>query len=41
VWAFSPDNNLIFAANEKQERVPPEEWVRRGYARMQAAMRAV
>jgi putative membrane protein len=41
VWAFAPENNLIFAANEKQERVPPEEWVRRGYGRMQAAMRAV
>jgi predicted membrane chloride channel (bestrophin family) len=41
VWAFSPENNLIFAANEKQERVPPEEWVRRGYPRMQAAMRVI
>jgi len=41
VWAFAPENNLIFAANDKQERVPPEEWVRRGYARMQATMRAV
>jgi len=40
-WAFAPENNLIFAANEKQERVPPEEWVRRGYPRMQAALRVI
>jgi putative membrane protein len=41
IWAFSPENDLIFAVNEKQERVPPEEWVRRGYPRMQAAMRVI
>ncbi|KIY42932.1 hypothetical protein FISHEDRAFT_54452, partial [Fistulina hepatica ATCC 64428] len=41
IWAFVKDNDLIFAANyNKDERLPPEEWVRRGYPWMQAALRA-
>jgi len=40
VWAFYPSNDLIFSNHiEKDERVSPEEWVRRGYGRMQSAMR--
>jgi len=41
VWAFAEDNNLIFAADTNRDiRLSPEEWVRRGYPRMQAALRA-
>jgi predicted membrane chloride channel (bestrophin family) len=42
VWAFSAENNLVFAANPRtDERASPEEWVQRGYPRMQAALRAM
>ncbi|TFK68071.1 UPF0187-domain-containing protein [Pluteus cervinus] len=35
-WAFSPENNLLFASNaHEDERVSPEEWLRRGYPEMQ------
>ncbi|KAK0217115.1 Bestrophin, RFP-TM, chloride channel-domain-containing protein [Armillaria fumosa] len=37
-WAFAPENDLLFATNyNKDERVSPEEWTRRGSAQMQAA----
>ncbi|KAK0450293.1 Bestrophin, RFP-TM, chloride channel-domain-containing protein [Desarmillaria tabescens] len=37
-WAFAPENDLLFATNyDKDERVSPEEWARRGSTQMQAA----
>ncbi|KAF9450845.1 UPF0187-domain-containing protein [Macrolepiota fuliginosa MF-IS2] len=29
-WAFVPGNDLVFANNEGDERIPPSEWVKRG-----------
>ncbi|KAL0959278.1 hypothetical protein HGRIS_014549 [Hohenbuehelia grisea] len=39
-WAFVPQNDLIFAADvdDSVERLPPAEWLDRGYWRMQEAM---
>ncbi|EIN05575.1 UPF0187-domain-containing protein [Punctularia strigosozonata HHB-11173 SS5] len=34
-WAFAPANDRVF---EAEDRVTPEEWVRRGTARMQLAL---
>ncbi|KAK0476345.1 Bestrophin, RFP-TM, chloride channel-domain-containing protein [Armillaria novae-zelandiae] len=37
-WAFAPENDLLFATNyDEDERVSPDEWTRRGSARMQVA----
>jgi hypothetical protein len=40
IWAFSPENNLIFAADRQHgERVAPDDWVaKRGLPRIQAAL---
>jgi len=40
IWAFSPENNLIFAPDQQNgERVAPEDWVtKRGLPRIQAAL---
>lgn len=39
IWAFSSDNDLIFAAlNDTNTRVTPNQWLERGAAQMQAAM---
>ncbi|KAG1734207.1 Bestrophin, RFP-TM, chloride channel-domain-containing protein [Suillus paluster] len=38
VWAFSSENDLLFANSEKDERVPPSEWVGRGIPKMRDAL---
>ncbi|KAG0702548.1 Bestrophin, RFP-TM, chloride channel-domain-containing protein [Suillus ampliporus] len=38
VWAFSSENDLLFASSDKDERAPPSEWVRRGIPKMQDAL---
>ncbi|KAG2130681.1 Bestrophin, RFP-TM, chloride channel-domain-containing protein [Suillus clintonianus] len=38
VWAFSSENNLLFASSDKDERVPPSEWMRRGIPKMRDAL---
>jgi len=40
VWAFSPENDLIFAPRDRtDERVAPENWVtKRGLSQMQVAL---
>ncbi|KAJ7576198.1 hypothetical protein C8J56DRAFT_800452, partial [Mycena floridula] len=32
-WAFSPENNMLFAAelDPSGERVTPDQWLQRGY----------
>ncbi|KAG9219911.1 hypothetical protein CCMSSC00406_0009514 [Pleurotus cornucopiae] len=39
-WAFSRQNDLIFASHvdEQVARIPPEEWVAKGYGKMQEAL---
>lgn len=37
VWAFSQYNDQIFGSHPT-ERISPEEWMRRGYGSMQAAL---
>jgi len=37
IWAFSPYNDQIFGSRGA-ERVPPDEWMRRGFASMQTAL---
>ena len=37
VWAFSPVNDQVVAAPDG-ERVPPNEWERRGLPRFQTAL---
>ncbi|KAL4259159.1 Voltage-dependent anion channel-forming protein YneE/VCCN1/2-like protein, partial [Pleurotus pulmonarius] len=39
-WAFSRQNDLIFASHvdEQVDRIPPEEWVAKGYGKMQEAL---
>jgi ion channel-forming bestrophin family protein len=44
IWAFSPENNLIFTGGGEQgptngERVSPDEWIRRGMGKIQQALR--
>ena len=42
LWAFSPENNLVFASNiDNDERITPEEWLERGRPRMQQALTVV
>ncbi|KAF9017082.1 UPF0187-domain-containing protein [Hymenopellis radicata] len=37
-WAFAQENDLLFAGNyANDERVTPEEWMKRGYGSMQVA----
>jgi len=40
VWAFSAENDLIFASQyENEERVTPEDWVvKKGLAQMEVAL---
>ncbi|KAH7890240.1 Bestrophin, RFP-TM, chloride channel-domain-containing protein [Phlebopus sp. FC_14] len=38
VWAFSSENDLLFASRNEDERVAPIEWVRRGIPKMQEAL---
>ncbi|KAL0957475.1 hypothetical protein HGRIS_001268 [Hohenbuehelia grisea] len=35
-WIFSPQNDLVFASSvdEDVERLPPDQWVKRGAAKM-------
>ncbi|KAJ7474700.1 Bestrophin, RFP-TM, chloride channel-domain-containing protein [Mycena latifolia] len=41
-WIFSPENDLLFAADvERDERVGPSEWVRRGSGSMLGALSTV
>ncbi|EPQ51232.1 UPF0187-domain-containing protein [Gloeophyllum trabeum ATCC 11539] len=40
-WAFSPQNNLVFALShrwDQEERVAPEEWLKRGLSSMRVAL---
>ncbi|KAJ7595691.1 Bestrophin, RFP-TM, chloride channel-domain-containing protein [Mycena floridula] len=39
-WAFSPENDMLFAAelNSSGERVTPDQWLQRGYHQMQTAL---
>ncbi|KAK7457089.1 hypothetical protein VKT23_010390 [Stygiomarasmius scandens] len=38
-WAFAPENDLLFARDvHKDERLTPDEWMRRGYNAMQGAL---
>ncbi|THU99024.1 UPF0187-domain-containing protein [Dendrothele bispora CBS 962.96] len=38
-WAFVTENNLLFARDvHNDERVAPEEWVKRGYTSMQSTL---
>ena len=40
VWAFAPENNLIFASHEaNEELITPEDWVtKRGLSQMRVAL---
>ncbi|KIM90417.1 hypothetical protein PILCRDRAFT_766254 [Piloderma croceum F 1598] len=39
VWAFHPENNLVFASQDRyDERVAPDDWVKRGLPQMRAAL---
>ncbi|KIJ64004.1 hypothetical protein HYDPIDRAFT_175742 [Hydnomerulius pinastri MD-312] len=38
VWAFSSENDLLFASRNDDERIPPTEWVHRGVPKMQDAL---
>ncbi|KAF8629523.1 hypothetical protein AX17_005649 [Amanita inopinata Kibby_2008] len=41
-WAFSLENDLIFSSNiERDERISPEDWMKRGYASMISALSVV
>ncbi|KAJ6551808.1 Bestrophin, RFP-TM, chloride channel-domain-containing protein [Mycena capillaripes] len=41
-WMFSPENDLLFASDvERDERVGPNEWVRRGTGQMLGALSVV
>ncbi|THU99022.1 UPF0187-domain-containing protein [Dendrothele bispora CBS 962.96] len=38
-WAFAPENDLLFARDgDRDERLTPDEWMKRGYASMQSAL---
>ncbi|RDB30055.1 hypothetical protein Hypma_013889 [Hypsizygus marmoreus] len=37
-WAFSAENDLLFANNIEQERVTPAEWMKKGHVEMQRSM---
>lgn len=39
-WAFSPENDLVFAVGrlQEEERVTPTEWLSRGYPSIQVAL---
>jgi ion channel-forming bestrophin family protein len=37
-WAFSPENDLIFAVDRKGEKVTPQEWMTRGLPRIHVAL---
>ncbi|KAG1781157.1 Bestrophin, RFP-TM, chloride channel-domain-containing protein [Suillus placidus] len=39
VWAFSSDNDLLFASSNTEERVSPSEWMQRGIPKMRDALR--
>ncbi|KAG1835830.1 Bestrophin, RFP-TM, chloride channel-domain-containing protein [Suillus subalutaceus] len=39
VWAFSEENDLLFASSDAEERVPPSEWVQRGIPKMRDALK--
>ncbi|TFK50425.1 UPF0187-domain-containing protein [Heliocybe sulcata] len=42
-WAFSPSNNLVFALShrwDEEERISPDDWVRRGLGSMRNALAA-
>ncbi|KAG1741668.1 Bestrophin, RFP-TM, chloride channel-domain-containing protein [Suillus lakei] len=38
-WAFSSENDLLFASSDKEEHVSPSEWVQRGIPRMRDALK--
>jgi len=43
IWAFSDANDCVFSTStlkqgEKDDRVPPHEWLRRGLGPMQGAL---
>lgn len=41
IWAFTPENDLLFAAQRENNRhVPPEEWIKQGPAKMIEALAA-
>ncbi|KAF5364958.1 hypothetical protein D9758_008138 [Tetrapyrgos nigripes] len=38
-WAFAPENDLLFARDfQRDERVTPDEWLKRGYHSMQGTL---
>ena len=37
-WAFSSENDLLFAQSPLDERIPPSEWVRRGVPKMRDSL---
>ncbi|KAH7921513.1 UPF0187-domain-containing protein [Leucogyrophana mollusca] len=37
-WAFSSDNDMLFASTGDEERISPTEWVQRGVPKMQDAL---
>lgn len=39
VWAFSEENDLLFASSDTEERVSPSEWVQRGVPKIRNALR--
>lgn len=39
VWAFSSENDLLFASSDTEERVSPSEWVQRGIPKMRDALK--
>ncbi|EGO19799.1 hypothetical protein SERLADRAFT_453125 [Serpula lacrymans var. lacrymans S7.9] len=41
VWAFSPENDLLFASRNEEQKVSPVEWLQRGLPQMQAALSLV
>lgn len=39
VWAFSSENDLLFASSDTEERVSPLDWVQRGIPKMRDALK--
>ena len=41
VWAFSAENDLVFAGDHRDERVSPATWMSRGLPRIQGKLASV
>jgi ion channel-forming bestrophin family protein len=38
IWVFSEENDLLFANSDQDERISPDEWVRRGVPKMRDSL---